>query len=175
MNTGLIHIYYGTGKGKTCSSIGQCIRHAGAGGHILFTQFMKNNNSSERSILKTISNIDVLNIQKSFGFVFEMDEFTKNEAHKFYTEMFSDIISRINRYSYTLLVLDEIFSAIELHMIDESVVIDFLDSKPSNLEIIMTGRNPSDSILEYGDYISCINSIRHPFDKGIEARKGIEY
>ena len=74
-----------------------------------------------------------------------------------------------------LLVLDEILDVINLGIISENDVISFLKTKPENIEVVLTGRNPSEELLEVCDYATEMKKIKHPFDKGLNARYGIEY
>lgn len=73
-----------------------------------------------------------------------------------------------------MLVLDETLGAIEAGLLDEDVIAGFLQSRPEQLEVVMTGRYPSDRLVELADYVSRIDKVKHPFDKGIGARAGIE-
>ena len=74
----------------------------------------------------------------------------------------------------TLLVCDELVGAYVGGHIDKDMVMEFLNNKPKNLEVVLTGRNPSDELMEIADYITEMKKIKHPMDKGINARKGIE-
>ena len=74
-----------------------------------------------------------------------------------------------------LLVLDEIVSACNHGTVPEDAVLDFLKSKPENLEVVLTGRNPSEALLVQTDYVTEMKKVKHPFDRGVLARKGIEY
>lgn len=174
MQKGLIHIYCGDGKGKTTTSIGLSIRAAGNNMNVLFTQFLKDSKSSELNILKTIPNIDVMPFDKDFGFSFKMSPETKAEASQAYTELLNKTFEKANNNSYQLLVLDEIMATVKLEFVDEDILINHLENKNEDLEVVMTGRNPSSRLIEIADYVSEIKKIKHPFDCGIPARKGIE-
>lgn len=76
---------------------------------------------------------------------------------------------------YDMLILDEVLDAVALNMLSENKLINFLENKPKGLEIVLTGRDPSEKLCSLADYISEIKKIKHPYDKGINARKGIEY
>ena len=171
---GLIHIYTGDGKGKTTAGIGLALRFAGTGGKVLYCQFLKNDDSSELTILANLEQVTFLPSGKSFGFTFQMTEQTRQEATAHYTLYFENILQKIRQESYGLLILDEILAADSQHFIPHEMLLSFLSQKPDSLEVVLTGRNPSDDILELADYISDIRKIRHPYDQGIPARKGIE-
>lgn len=171
---GLIHIYCGDGKGKTTTAMGLSIRAAGYGLKVLIYQFMKNNKTSERNILNEVENITIVNGLESEKFSFQMTEEEKAEHKQFYTKKFKYVCELAEKESYDLVILDEIIYAIEAKLLDETIVIDYLQSKPEALEIVLTGNKPSDKLIELADYISEIKKIKHPYDLGLTARFGIE-
>lgn len=170
---GLVHIYCGDGKGKTSAAIGLAVRAAGRGKKVLISRFLKTDNSGEVMILKEIPGITVLPCEKSFGFLFRMSEEQKKEAASYYQEQFEKTVKMAERYD--LLILDEMMASISGKMVPEERVLQFLQEKPENLEVVLTGRNPSDRLKEEADYISEILAVRHPYEQGIPAREGIEY
>lgn len=171
--SGLIHIYCGNGKGKTTAAIGLAIRAAGAGKRVVFAQFFKDGSSSEISVLKAVENIQTVHCNTVRGFWKRMDDAQKVKASKDYTNFFSEIIKLAK--DADLLVLDEIISACNHGTVAEAAVLDFLCDKPKNLEVALTGRNPSETLLELADYVSEIKKVKHPYDCGIAAREGIEF
>ena len=112
---GLIHIYEGDGKGKTTAAIGLSIRCAGNGGKVIFTQFLKDNKSSELNILKTIDHIEVVPSDEFFGFYSKMSEETKVRANEVYSNLLSTVIKKTSNGEYQMLVLDEIIAAYNLY------------------------------------------------------------
>ena len=170
---GLVHIYCGDGKGKTSAAIGLAVRAAGRGKKVLISRFLKTDDSGEVMILKEIPGITVLHCEKSFGFLFRMSEEQKKEAASYYQEQFEKTVKMAERYD--LLILDEMMASISGKMVPEERVLQFLQEKPENLEVVLTGRNPSDRLKEEADYISEILAVRHPYEQGIPAREGIEY
>lgn len=171
---GLIHIYTGTGKGKTTAAAGLSVRFAGSGGRVLFTQFLKNDNSSEVAVLRQIRNIVFLPSDACFGFTRSMTPEIKENARNHYNNYFTKIIGKASSGNYGLLVLDEIIAADNAGLIEHGRLIDFLENRPYNLEVVLTGRSPSQDLQDIADYISDIVKVKHPFDKGISARMGIE-
>ena len=170
---GLVHIYCGDGKGKTSAAIGLAVRAAGRGKKVLISRFLKTDDSGEVMILKEIPGITVLPCEKSFGFLFRMSEEQKKEAASYYQEQFEKTVKMAERYD--LLILDEMMASISGKMVPEERVLQFLQENPENLEVVLTGRNPSDRLKEEADYISEILAVRHPYEQGIPAREGIEY
>ncbi len=170
---GLIHIYCGNGKGKTTAATGLAVRAAGFGKKVVFCQFFKNGTSSELKSLEKLENVTVLNCNKSYGLYCNMDEEEKQNAAKDYGELLEKALSKAEKSD--LLVLDEAVSSCNHGMIDEKILLDFLENKPKELEIVLTGRSPSERLLSMADYVTEMNKIKHPYDKGTPARKGIEF
>lgn len=170
---GFIHVYCGDGKGKTTAAIGLAIRAAGAGKRVVFAQFHKDGSSSEISVLKALENIRPVHCDTVRGFWKRMDDAQKAKVTKDHTAFLAEIIMLAQ--DADLLVLDEILSACNHGSVAEDAVLDFLRHKPKNLEVALTGRNPSGALLELADYVSEIRKVKHPYDRGIAAREGIEF
>ena len=170
---GLIHIYCGDGKGKTTAAAGLAVRAAGAGKQVVFTQFFKDGSSSEIRSLKSLPNIRTMHCVTVRGFFSRMNDRQKAKASEDYTRLFRNAAAASGEAD--LLVLDEIISACNHGTVTESLVVGFLRKKPEKLEVVLTGRNPSNTLLELADYITEMRKIKHPFDSGIAARKGIEF
>ena len=175
MKKGFIHIYFGGGKGKTTAAIGLAIRMAGSGQTAVIMQFLKSSISSERKILSQIDNIRLIDIPSSIKFVFDMNDSEKSEATALYNKKLDEIESIAENNICDMIVLDEILDAVDCGIIDEKRVLHLLDICRGNIEVVMTGRNPSEDMLKRADYITKTESLCHPFDKGIGARYGIEY
>lgn len=174
MNQGLIHIYTGNGKGKTTAAVGLTLRCAGSGENVIFTQLMKGNHSSERNLLEQLEKVTVIPAERTFGFSWDLTEAEKAEAREVYTRQFDAAVFAAAEKGAAMIVFDEIISAYNCNMIDTERVLNFLKNKPADLEIVLTGRDPKQEILELADYISEIKKIKHPYDEGIPSRKGIE-
>ena len=169
---GLVHIYCGNGKGKTTCATGLMIRAAGRGKKIIYHQFLKDNRSGERKILERIPSIRVVPGAETEKFTFQMNAAELEELREQNDAMFLRLTEMAKQAD--MLVLDEAVYAIDKELLSEDKVIDFLKHKPETLEVVMTGRNPSERLMEQADYISEICKRKHPFDQGISARIGIE-
>ena len=193
MNTsGLVHLYYGDGKGKTTAAMGLAVRAFGAGFDVLVVQFLKDGSSSELAVLRDRLGIPVLAEQITshmsnrmtdeekektracHGRIWQnaMDWVGKSQSAIDISEPFSDIREF---FSGRILILDEILGAIEAGLFPEEKVLAFLDQRPSDLEVVLTGRSPSLALMERADYRSQIVCAGHPYNMGIAARKGIEF
>lgn len=171
----MLHIYYGDGKGKTTASIGLAVRAAGRNRRVLFAQFLKCEDSGERIALANINNIELVPCPKELKFVCNMTDEEKNLCRQHCRSIFEYCVRQVLMGNYDMVVFDEMFSAIENNMLTESDLFDFLANTPKNIEIVLTGHNPGEKILSRADYITEMKKIAHPYDKGISARKGIEY
>ncbi|MDR5587986.1 cob(I)yrinic acid a,c-diamide adenosyltransferase [Clostridium aquiflavi] len=175
MDLGLIHIYCGDGKGKTTAAMGLGMRGAGRDKKVLLTQFLKDNNTGELiSIDKIGQNFQIVKgepVKKFFKFMTEEEQkHTKLEHEK----RFKNLTLKAREENFDILILDEIIAATNLELIPLNSVIDFLKSKPKGLEVVLTGRNPNEKLIELADYVSEIQAIKHPYKKGIKSRIGIE-
>ena len=174
---GLVHIYCGDGKGKTSAAIGLAVRAAGCGRRVVVARFLKTDDSGEVEILKKLPEVTLIPCRKNFGFVRSMDAETKKECADYNRNLFFEAVKLAE--DADLVVFDEIMAAVNYGMIPEKNVLDFLEKRPKKgepdgLEVVLTGRNPSAALRERSDYDSEIRKEKHPFDRGITGRDGIE-
>ena len=163
---GLIHIYCGDGKGKTTAALGLALRAAGSGKRVLLLQFFKDGKSSEFSALEAVKGIEVIPQTRRFGFSWTLTDSEKAEAAAYYSGLLEAAFA--GAAGCGLLVLDEAMSACATGMIDEGRLLELL-------EVVMTGRDPSPELLAAADYVTEMCKRKHPFEKGVPARKGIEF
>jgi cob(I)alamin adenosyltransferase len=171
--TGLVQVYTGDGKGKTSAALGLALRACGHGLSVYMIQFMKGD--IEYGELKAAQWIPKLTIIQ-FGrpdFVDkenpeEMDIEFANKA----LEHAKDIISSGN---HDVVILDELNVALDFKLVGVEDVLALMDSKPKNVELIITGRNAPKEILKRADLVTSMENIKHPYDRGISARCGIEH
>ncbi len=168
---GLIHVYTGEGKGKSTASIGLSVRALGAGKRVAFVQFMKGVESSELAPLKQLG-ITVVRTGTVTKFIPYMNDEEKARCAREQREGFERAVALAE--SVDLLVLDEIISAMTTGMVPEEDVVSFLKTRPSALEVVLTGRDVPQKIRDMADYFSDIKAVKHPYDQGIQARRGIE-
>ena len=154
--------------------MGLALRAAGSGKKVVVTQFLKDGSSSELKILRTLPDVTVLTCQKQFGFFWNMTEAQKKEAAAAYRQLFEEAVETAEKEEAFLLVMDEFMAAYRHEMIDREQALAFLKNRPEGLEVALTGRDPAPELLELADYVSEIRKIKHPFDEGIAARRGIE-
>ncbi len=175
LGKGLIHIYCGEGKGKTTASLGLIVRASGAGYDVVFVQYFKSWDTSELKILEKFPNVTVIRGDLPKAFTWELNGDSQQRIEQIHNRMFREAAAAVKPGRKTLFVMDEMIGAATFSYIDKDMVLDYLRSKPDNVEVVMTGRNPLPEFVELADYVSNITKIKHPFDRGILAREGIEY
>ena len=172
----LIHIYTGDGKGKTTAAIGLGIRAYGAGMNILMVQFLKGMHSSEIDTLELLKeHFEIRRSAELKKFVRDMTEKEKEACRIDMIALFRGATEDIIGEKKDFVILDEIMGAISTGMIAVADVLYLLEQKPDSVEIVLTGRNAPMELIERADYVMDIKSIKHPYDKGVTARKGIEF
>ena len=171
---GLVHIYTGDGKGKTTAAMGLILRASGRGLRVILLQFMKGRGTGELNTLRLLPGVQVFRAKAMTKFSFQMTDAEKADVRTRHDALLQDVIAKCRAEGTDLLVLDEALGAAGTHLLDEEPLLAFLDTKPAHLEVVLTGRNPSQALLERADYVTEMVKRKHPFDKGIPARDGIE-
>ncbi len=166
-----IHVYTGDGKGKTTAALGLTLRAVGAGMRVLFVQFLKKGEFSEHRALKMLG--DRVKVMQ-----FGSGQFVRGRPDQ------SDILRAAEGLATTaglidagtcdMVVMDEINVAVSMGLISEEAVLQFLDNCPSDVEVVLTGRNASKKLMERADLVTECRMLKHYYKKGIKAREGIE-
>lgn len=170
-NLGLIHIYTGRGKGKTTAALGLALRAAGHNFKIAIVHFMKIWDYGEVKSLKRLG-IDLFRYGTTELIDPENPSPVDFEQAKLAMEKAQELVGEGD---YDIVILDEITVAIDFNLISLQEVVNLLENKPENLELILTGRTCPEALIEKADLISRIDEIKHPYQKGLQARKGIEF
>jgi len=172
----MVHVYIGDGKGKTTASLGLALRALGWGKRVYIAQFLKD----PKTPCGEIKALDKIKIKT--------DRF-KNQIHPIFLkkgafdrvktkESVDEALKRIEKIlrdkKHDVVVLDEILNILALRLCSQAQLVKII-KKAKNIEIILTGRNAPAGIIKLADYVSFIKKVKHPFDKKILARKGIEY
>lgn len=150
------------------------MRAAGYGYRVLIYQFMKDNTTSERKAMEKIPGITFVPGLKEEKFSFQMTEEEKEARKRFYKEKFREVTEKAEKENYDVLFLDEVIYTIRAGLFEEQILVEWLKQKPEHLEVILTGQDPGEELLLCADYVSELKKIRHPFDRGVGARDGIE-
>ncbi len=174
MKEGLIHIYTGEGKGKTTAALGLSLRAAGAGMKVVIVQLMKGRETSEAETLGLIPNITLIRNKSDGGFWRNMSEEKRESRRHEHNANIKMALDLVDAGQCDLLVLDEAVSAYNLGALDRELIEKLLKNKPAGLELVLTGREPCELFLDCADYVTEMKKVKHPFDRGIVARQGIE-
>ena len=168
---GLIQIYTGSGKGKTTAALGLAMRAAGHGFKVAIVHFMKIWDYGEVKSIEKLGidlfrygTTELIDPQNPSPIDFEQAEKAILKAEELVQDSSCD-----------MLILDEISVAVDFNLIPLQRVLDLLDKKPDNMELVMTGRKCPKELMERADLVSVIDEIKHPYIKGLKARKGIEF
>ena len=179
MRKGLIQIYTGEGKGKTTAALGLALRAVGQGLKVCFIQFMKPSDFATGEMAAAERLAPGLRIVQ-FGssqiwgkgrpkhdITIEMKTASKNALHFAKQAM--------NEGHYDIIVLDEINMALDLGLLDLANVVELLKTRPSAVELILTGRGAPQEIIDMADLVTEMVAVKHPYQSGVGARRGIEY
>ncbi len=193
----MIHIYCGDGKGKSTAAAGVALRSIHARIPVYYLSFMKDGTSGEVKIFEQIGeehpeySVTVLKPQRFYGFTFRMSDEQKEDMRAQYLQMLKSVEKCLceqmeNPHAaekaetqqdapQVVVILDEVLHAVRQNLLSEKALTDFLDRRSSLQEIILTGWEPSEELLRRADYVSEIRKVKHPYDRGIMAREGVEY
>lgn len=174
MNKGLIHIYTGDGKGKTTAAIGISVRAVSSGLRTLFVQFFKEEDSGgETAVLRNMG-VETIIFEKVKSPFFNPDV-DKTALRQEVRHALSRLREIFNENSFDLVVLDEFICLITEGVLTEEDAVAFITSKPAGVELILTGSGATGAVIDLADYVTYMENIKHPFDRNMKARKGIEY
>lgn len=172
---GLVHIYTGNGKGKTTAAVGLGIRACGRGMKVRMVQFLKGMETGEMHVIEKLNPDFILIRGKEIKkFTWNMSEAELKELEQICMQAFEEAAAEACSGRWDMLILDEIMAAVTGGFIPVEAVLELIRNKPDKLEIVMTGRNAPPALVEAADYVSEIQAVKHPFEKGIPSRKGIE-
>lgn len=171
MKNGYIHIYTGNGKGKTTASLGLSVRAALAGKKVFFGQFVKGMDYSELRLEEYLPNFEIHQFGRD---CFIHKEPTKEDILKA-KEGLNYCREILKSGEYDLVVLDEINIALYYKLFSVEEVVDIINSRNEKVEVVLTGRNAPNELIDLADLVTEMREVKHYYEKGIEARKGIEF
>ncbi|MDI3475187.1 MAG: cob(I)alamin adenosyltransferase [Thermococcaceae archaeon] len=168
---GLVHIYTGNGKGKTTAALGLAVRMLGSGGRVMIIQFMKAPDvyGEQKKIKECGAAIESFGLPK---FVHGKPDPDDIEAAKKALQRSKEVVSS---GEWDLVILDEICVALGFGMLDLSEVRELIEKKAPNTELVLTGRYCPEELFDVADYVTEMREVKHPYQRGILARKGVEF
>jgi len=173
---GLIHVYTGEGKGKSTAAFGLVVRALGHDKKAAIFSFLKDSKTrygEMKSFEKLFPQLIYIRFENASP-LFDKNA-TFETLKKSVEESFDKAVNIIKEKGIELAVFDELNICMRYGYIDTKKVLDFLKNKPEHLEVVITGRDAVEELIEVADYVTEMRMIKHPFNKGIKARKGIEY
>lgn len=173
MTKGLIHIYTGDGKGKTTAAVGLAVRAKSRGLKTLYAQFFKENKAGETILLEGFG-IDTMVFDKVKSPFFN-PSINKAELKREVKSALSHIEAVFAENRFDLIILDEFIYLMTEDLLSEEEAIRFIRTKPESLELVLTGRGATESIIDIADYVTYMQKVKHPYENHIPGRKGIEY
>lgn len=175
---GLVQIYTGNGKGKTTASLGLAVRAAGHGNLVLFCQFLKpaSLELGERKTLELIGNITLKTLNNKWDMRKSLDErVTRGTVMSEIEEFFDELIPLAQQKACNVIILDEIVFCVRHGLVDIDKIKELIEKRDPAVEIVMTGRDATEELIELADLVTEMKEIKHPFEQNIYARKGIEF
>lgn len=170
---GLVLLNTGNGKGKSTASFGQALRAAGNGLKVCVIQFIKGTEETgeARAFARHSDNIEFH--VKGSGFTWTKED--KTEAVRTAREAFEFACEKINSDLYDMVVLDELTYLITYDMVSEAQVLELINHRPERLHLVITGRNASEALIDAADLVTEMVEVKHPYQQGIKAQRGIEF
>lgn len=170
-NNKMIQLYTGHGKGKTTAAIGAAIRASGAGMNVFIAQFVKGMYYNELDVIKTIPNITLEQLGRDCFIEKEPTQADIDAAQQGWNK----VKAIIHQNKHDMIILDELCIALYYKLLDLNDVLEVLKSIDKKNEIIITGRYAPDELVELADLVTKMREIKHYYNNGTQARKGIEY
>jgi len=175
MEKGYVQIYTGDGKGKTTAALGLGLRAAGCGFKVMMFQFLKGAYSGELdSTLLLGGRFTIIRLGETKKFFGALNEQERKELKEKLQEELKQVEAILKSEACDILILDEIMAAIHGELITVQQVCKFIDARPGGMELVLTGRNAPQAIIDRADLVSEIRCVKHYMDKGVSAREGIE-
>jgi len=175
MKTGLIHIYTGEGKGKTTASVGLAVRALGHGMKVCYAHFNKRPELYGYNEIQSLQKLGAIILGFTEGHWSFNPDVTRESSRVNVQNGLAQLATFIQNEKPDLLILDEILISVRDGILAEGELIEFIAQKPAHLELVLTGRGASDGLIEVADYVSYIQKVKHPFDRKIYSREGIEF
>lgn len=173
--TGLIHVYTGDGKGKTTSAVGLATRALGSGLKVCYCSFHKRPEKYGYTEMDSLRKLGAKVYNFAKGHPHLDKSIDEDEIKRQVPEAIATLTDLLKTERVDVLILDEILISVRDNYLDETILIDFIKNKPTDTELVLTGRQATQNVMDLADYVSFVKKIKHPYDKGVMSRAGIEY
>jgi cob(I)alamin adenosyltransferase len=176
LKKGYVQIYTGNGKGKTTAAVGLATRAAGNEYMVTMVQFLKGGATGELISAKRLQPyFNIYRFEKPRGFFWTLNDAEKEELKEEIQEAYRFCLKQLEEKACDILIMDEVMGALSNKLITEDQLIELIDKKPEDIELIMTGRNVPERIIEKANLVTEMKEIKHYYTEGVPARKGIEF
>ena len=176
LKNGYVQVYTGNGKGKTTAAVGLAVRAAGNEYTVFMVQFLKGGKTGELEIAKKLAPFfNIFRFEKKRGFFWTLNDEEKIELKEEIQKAYEFCKETLKEEKCDILIMDEVMGALNNGLISEEQLLELIDSKPSNIELILTGRNVPQAIMDKANLVTEMKDIKHYFNDGVPSREGIEF
>lgn len=176
LKKGYVQIYTGNGKGKTTAAIGLAVRAAGNEYNVFMVQFLKGSKTGElESAKKMAPFFNIFRFEKKRGFFWTLNAEEKIELKEDVQKAYEFCKQALIEKRCDILIMDEVMGALSNNLISEEQLLELIDIKPDDIELILTGRNVPESIINKANLVTEMKDIKHYFNEGVPSREGIEF
>lgn len=172
---GLIHVYTGDGKGKTTAAVGLAARALGNGLRVCYCSFHKRPEKYGYTEIESLRKLGATLLIFAKGHPHLDKSIDQEEIRREVPEAIAHLQNLLKNNAYDLLILDEVLISVRDHYLEETVLLNFIKTKPRHTELVLTGRGATEKVMELADYVTFCKKLKHPYDNGITSRSGIEY
>ena len=176
LKNGYVQIYTGNGKGKTTAAIGLAVRAAGNEYNVFMVQFLKTSKTGEIEAAKKIAPFfNIFRFEKKRGFFWTLNSEEKSELKQEVQKAYEFCLEALHGEKCDILIMDEVMGALNNKLISEKQLLELIEVKPDNVELILTGRDAPISIIDKANLVTEMKDIKHYFNEGVPSREGIEF
>jgi cob(I)alamin adenosyltransferase len=176
LKNGYVQIYTGNGKGKTTAAVGLAVRAAGNGYNVFMVQFLKGGKTGElESAKKMAPFFSIFSFEKKRGFFWTLNDEEKIQVKAEVEQGYEFCKEALKEEKCDILIMDEVMGALSNGLISEEQILELIENKPVNIELILTGRNVPEAILNKANLVTEMKDVKHYYNEGVPSREGIEF
>ncbi len=175
MDKGYVQIYTGNGKGKTTAALGLALRACGQGLRVKIIQFLKSRDCGELRELKQLDQIEIIRGEESSKFSCAWSEGDRAIIREESKRLIAQVMKWLADDQVDVLIIDEALGALSCQVIDLEDIYRLLDARGEHVEVVLTGRNAPQELIDRADLVTEMVPVKHYFNEGVKARRGIEF